>query len=59
MMTFLVYIEEQDVTIIYIEEIILQVLILFQENNFTAVTDEYNHTGTKSIHVEVLIECGC
>jgi hypothetical protein len=33
MMTFLVYIEYQNFTIIQIEEIILQVLILFEESN--------------------------
>ena len=33
MMTFLVYIEYQNFTIIHIEEIILHVLILFEESN--------------------------
>jgi len=32
-MTFLVYIEYQNFTIIHIEEIILQVVIVFEESN--------------------------
>ena len=60
MMTFLLYNEYQNCTRIHIEEIILQVLILFEESIFfinmsnilTAVKE-----GTKSIHVVVSITC--
>ena len=56
-MTFIVEIEYQNFTIIYTEEIILYVLIFLQENILTASKTEYNHTGIKSIHVVVPIEC--
>jgi len=44
MMTFFVYIEYQNFTRIHKEEIVLQVLILFQENILLLSETEYNHT---------------
>jgi len=58
MITFFAYIEHQNFTRIHKEEIILQVLILFQENILLLSETEYNLTGTKSIHVVVSINYG-
>jgi len=44
MMTFFVYIEYQNFTRIHKEELILQVLIPFQENTLLLSETEYNHT---------------
>jgi hypothetical protein len=65
-MTVLAYFEYQNFTRIHIEDTILQVLILFEESNCLLIyltfwllsKREYNHIGTKSIHVVVSIKCG-
>ena len=60
-MILFVYIEYQNFTRIHKEEIIQQVLILFQENILTTVRDgiqSYNHTGTMSNHVVFPIKYG-
>jgi hypothetical protein len=64
-MTFLVYIELQNFTRIHTQKRILQVLLLFQQSIFLYIwltfwllsKREYNHTGTKSIHVIASIKC--
>ena len=53
-------------TRIHIQKRILQVLLLFQQSNLLYIwltfwllsKREYNHTGTKSIHVVASIKCG-
>ena len=65
-MTFLVYIENQNLTRIHIEKRILQMLLPFQQSNYLWIwltfwlllQRHYNHTGTKSIHVIASIKCG-
>ena len=59
-MTFLVYIEYQNFTSIHIEEIIPQVVILFEVIVYKYVSHfDCCHIWTKSMHVVVSIKCGC